>query len=800
MAPRRCPARLPPPCSVWPTARWTPDRLKPTLSRLSVVPTITAHPTEAKRVTILEIHRRIYRKLVALETERWTPRERDAQLSEIRSEIDLLWLTGELRLERPSLNDEIAWGLQFFRNSIFDATPQLFEQFNDAMQTHLPRLSQADHPCIRFHSWIGGDRDGNPNVTAEVTENAIAAGRHTAIQCHLDGLRHAAQRLSVSRRIADIPADAQAALTKIIASSQQAKALEQRNPGEVFRQSLGAIALRLEATLDRAALAYANPTALIDDLFAVEQALLAIQADDLAAQYLRPLRWRAEVFGFRTTALDVRQNAAVINAVLAEIWTALGHKTVPGTPDGRALLRRSLAADAATVPDTLQLGPVAQDLLALLALMQSQPKGSDPLAFGPFIVSMTRSADDLLAVHLLARMAAPADAVPGSFTVVPLFETIADLRAAPEVLTDLLSTTTARAVASARRNLVEVMLGYSDSNKDGGYFCSTWELEKAQRRITERLTELGYRPGFFHGRGGSVSRGGAPTERAIAAQPPGTIEGMLKLTEQGEVVSAKYANRGTALHHLELLAASTLTHAALVRPAPRPEHDEAMEALSGMSQAAYAGLVRIAGFVDYFQQASPVEELSALKLGSRPARRTGAKSLDDLRAIPWVFAWSQNRHMLTGWYGIGSAISAFLNVRGPNAMDLLFDMLDHSRLFRMIVDEAEKSLYQSDMAIAAAYAGLVTNDATRDSVFKHIQLEHAATAKAILAITRQNSLANRFPQFRAKFDRVRPQLDQINALQINLLQQARQTTDRKAVSVPLLQSMNSIATGLGWTG
>lgn len=310
---------------------------------------------------------------------------------------------------------------------------------------------------------------------------------------------------------------------------------------------------------------------------------------------------------------------------------------------------------------------------------------------------------------------------------------------------------------------------------------------------------MGYRPRFFHGRGGSVSRGGAPTERAIAAQPVGTVRGVLKLTEQGEVISSKYANRGTAQHHLELLVSSVLTHSALSVPDRRPDHDEAMEALSGMSQAAYAGLVRKPGFADYFQMASPVEEMALLKLGSRPTRRFGAKTLDDLRAIPWVFAWSQNRHMLTGWYGIGSAIESFIKVRGPAATGLLTEMFEGCGLFRLIIDEVEKSLYQSDMQIAACYAELAATVPTRDLIFARIRREHDATSAAILAITGQQAIADRFPMFRGQFDQMRPQLDRINALQVSLLRDAR-AQKRATVSVPLLQTMNCIAAGLGWTG
>lgn len=343
----------------------------------------------------------------------------------------------------------------------------MFAQFHEAQQRHFPTVPGARLPCVKFHSWIGGDRVGNPQVTADVTARALAAGRKAALQCHLDALRPAAQRLSITCRIAEIPPAAMTDLTKVTEGSGAADLLAQRNPGEVFRQALTAVSLRLEQTLLLGRHGYPDPIHLVDDLKAIESALISIGAGELATQLVRPLRWRAEIFGFRTTSLDVRQNATVINKVLAEVWQVLD---LPH-PQSSAALRRLLATDSLPVLNPEMLGPVAQDLMALLALMQAKVPGSDPEAFGPFIVSMTRSADDLLAVYLLARLAGGGR--DGSLVVVPLFETITDLRAAPAILTDLMAPSAARSASRLRRDLVEVVLGYSDSNKDGGYFCST---------------------------------------------------------------------------------------------------------------------------------------------------------------------------------------------------------------------------------------------------------------------------------------------------------------------------------------
>ncbi|HQU68534.1 MAG TPA: phosphoenolpyruvate carboxylase [Albidovulum sp.] len=765
---------------------------------LSVGPTLTAHPTEAKRVTVLEIHRRIYRHLVALETHRWTPREREDILLDIEAEIDLLWMTGELRIERPSLRDEVEWGLQFFRDAIYDAVPQLFERFISAGRDRFGEGLEVT-PCVRFHSWIGGDRDGNPNVTAAVTREALARARRSILLRYRDDVATAAARISITSRIVPLPPDTEAAIRAIIARISEAETLSSRNPGEVFRQALTAIGARLGAMFDGPGQGYQTVGQFIADLNVLETGLRAIGADRLATRFLSPLRWQAETFGFRTATLDIRQNSTVVTAVLAELWGLSGPVPVPGSDGWSRRLRAELGRPDLAHADRSRLGPEARELLDLLALMRAAHMSDDPLSIGPFILSMTRSADDLLGVFLLARHAG-FGAEKLDLRVVPLFETIDDLRRAPEVFDDLLKVPLAERSLRSRDKTLEVMLGYSDSNKDGGFLCSTYELDRAQRRLTESLGRHGIRPVFFHGRGGSVSRGGAPTGRAIAAQPVGTVQGRLRITEQGEVVSSKYANRGTALNQLELLASSVLCHLPVrVKPVADPESSDALEALAGLSQTAYSTLMSRPGFIDYFQKASPVEELAMLKIGSRPARRFGARSLADLRAIPWVFAWSQNRHMISGWYGFGSAVQSFRQVRGPAGGRLLAEMFEGHRLFRLMVDEVEKSLMLTDMEIAAAYAGLVDDASVRETIFGEVQREHAASVRALRDLTGSAVLGARFPNMHARFSALRPQLDRINRLQVALLRRSRSDTGTRA-NLPLMQTMNCIAAGLGWTG
>ena len=766
------------------------------LQGLCVGPTLTAHPTEAKRVTVLEIHRRIYRALVTLESDRWTPRERAGLFADLEAEIDLLWLTGELRRQRPTPLDEIEWGLQFFRDSLFDAVPNVLRRFRDAIGPDHGDAARVG-PLLRFHSWIGGDRDGNPHVTTQTTRTALARGRAAALDRCRQGLELAARQLSISSAISHLPEAARAPLQAVIDAAPAPADQQNRNPGELFRQAISAIARRIAATETGAGPGYAHLRDYLADLRRVEQALESIAAGQLAERLVRPLIWQAEVFGFRTVTLDVRQNSSVTTRALASIWGQ--GAPAYGTPEWSARLRAEIASDSLPSRDHAGLPAETTELLALLDLMRVTRFGEDPLAIGPFILSMTRSCDDLLGVFLLARYAGFGPERL-DLRVVPLFETIGDLRAAPVILDDLLRVPVARRSLEMDGHRIEIMLGYSDSNKDGGFLCASRELEKAQRNIARVLAGHGLAPIFFHGRGGSVSRGQAPTERAIAAQPAGTVNGRLRTTEQGETVSSKFANRGTAQYELELLASSVMAQSLATGVEPvRPEFNDTLEALSDLSCTAYRGLLTRPGFIDYFNQSSPVEELAMLKMGSRPARRFGAQSLDDLRAIPWVFAWSQNRHLISGWYGFGSAIATFRRFHRAEGDALLRRMFQDSRVFRLIVDETEKSLFHADMAVAADYRALVHDAAVGEDIFGRIRQEYDDSRAAVMFLNGGTEIGTRFPNMAHRFDRVRADLDRVHALQIRLLRDNRDQPGQ-GVPVALMQTMNCISAALGWTG
>lgn len=795
------------------------------LNRARIRPVITAHPTEAKRVTVLQIHRRIYLLLIDLESTRWTPRERAGIELALRNEIDLLWLTGEIRLEKPSVGQEVAWGLHFFNECLFASVPKVFASLERALAEHYPGVDFTVPPLFQFGSWIGGDRDGNPFVTDAVTRDTLRKSRQVSLQFYQDQLQALLARISIAQHAVTVPRYFSDALEAALSQSTDREEIVARNPGEIFRQFTVCMLRKLELTAAPQESnsvpdgAYGEARQLADDLRLIERALIDSRCQALGRNLVTPLRRAAEVFGFRTVSLDLRQNSTVTSAALAGFCRHLRHDMDDAPLDRASARWKDWLLEELGKPLPAESTRAMQDLpedsravLDMLRLVADAKASGDRDALGVFILSMTRSAADILGVYLLAKHAGlfmdAAGTESCSFLVVPLLETIDDLRKGPAILRDLLTTPFIRRTLKELGGAHEVMIGYSDSNKDGGFFCSNWEVYKAQKELNKVGKKYGVPISFFHGRGGSVSRGGAPTGRAIAAQPPGTIDGRLRVTEQGEVVSAKFANRGTAEYEMELLASSVLEHTikSTQQPAPQPDSDfeEAMEALSELSYTAYRQLVGLPGLVDFYHGASPVNELVFLNIGSRPARRFGAQTLDDLRAIPWVFAWSQNRMLVPGWFGVGSALAQFISVRGEYGTKLLRRMFQEYPLFRLIIDEVDKSLSQVDLSIAKEYAKLVPDREMSTAVFNMIEQEYHESVRMVLEVAQAAVLCERFPDFRRRLARQLPTLNQAGQLQVRLIERLRERQAQDTVTlddmVPLLLSINCVSSGLGWTG
>ena len=802
----------------------SPREIERLLQNLRIRPVITAHPTESKRVTVLEKYRRIYLLLRELEGSRWTERERQTILADIRDQIELVWMTGELHLEKPTVEHEVLRGLHFFDETLFEKAPEMMALLEGALKRNYPDEDFDLPPFFQFGSWIGGDRDGNPYVTTEVTGWALRQNALASLRYYRERLVALARAMSITQRALPVPEEFGRELARALRASGAEEAIAQRNPGEPYRQYLTCILRKLDATMRRAEGGeldvgtphYANADELIQDLRRMERALTAAKASTIAEDMVRPVRRAVELFQFSTVRLDLRENSTRTTQALQALWWASeghadGEPPELGSPEWRAWLLRALARPLPADPAGVPLPQDVRDTIAMFAQAAEIRQGLDPDAYGSFILSMTRSVDDILGAYLLAKQGGLFLDAAGTeicaLPIVPLFETIDDLRAAPAIMRETLAIPLIRRSTHWQGGLQEVMLGYSDSNKDGGFVASNWELAKAQTSLTQVGARAGTPISFFHGRGGSVSRGGAPTGRAIAAQPAGSIRGRFRVTEQGEVVSSKYANKGTSLYQMELLASSVLQHAlkseheAALKPSG--EYDDALEALSGLSRVAYDRLLSNPDLVTYFQAASPLEEISLLNIGSRPARRFGASSLKDLRAIPWVFAWAQNRHMITNWYGVGSALRSFLDVRGPNGERLLTELFQRSRLFRLIVDEVEKALALVDLDIAHDYASLVSDVAVRDAIFSLIREEHALTTEMVLKLSGSTFPGERLNQFRASLANRLHTVNQVSREQVELLRRFRASDnddEREKFKSALLLSINTVAAGLGATG
>ncbi|HWH73802.1 MAG TPA: phosphoenolpyruvate carboxylase, partial [Methylibium sp.] len=799
----------------------TAEQFAGVLGALKVRPVITAHPTESKRVTVLELHRRIYRLLMDLESPRWTPRERRQLVERLRQEIEILWLTGELRLEKPTVAQEVAWSLHFFNETLFEVVPELIARAEQVLDAQYGPGRVPVPPFFEFGSWVGGDRDGNPFVTVEVTRAALAETRLASLKRHQAKLDELGHHLSISQNAVVLSPTFRAALDTALAASPDAD-IARRNPGEPFRQLLACMLEKLDGALARhtdprhASPAYESADGLVADLRTLEDGLTACGCGGVARGKVRPVRRQVEAFRFATVKLDLRENSTRTTQALEALWR-IDQGDAGATPPAqdsaawKEWLLAELERPRAAPRDTAALPETVRETLGLFALAREVLAGGGRDGLGSFILSMTRNAADILGVYVLAKQAGlyadPSGVERCALPVMPLFETIADLRRSPAILRELLAVPVLRRSVRAHGGVQEVMIGYSDSNKDGGFFSSNWELSKAQGQLTEVGRDAGVAIAFFHGRGGSVSRGGLPAGRAIAAQPPSSIRGLFRLTEQGEVVSTKYANRGTAAHNVELLAASVFEHALKSRAgrgAPsNPEFDDALEALSGASHAAYVNLISQPALVPYFQEASPLEEISMLNIGSRPARRFGAQSLAELRAIPWVFAWAQNRHLITGWYGLGSSLAAFREVRGASGEALLAKMFKDSQLFRLIIDEVEKTLAVVDLAIAREYGTLVSDAALRATIFGMIEREYRLTVSEVLRLSGSAYPGARFPDFDKRLSDRLPIINRAGREQIALLRAFRAGGDeaqREALRRALLLSINCVAAGFGSTG
>jgi len=776
------------------------ERIAQMLEHLEVRPVLTAHPTEAVRRSILDHQDRIGEELARLRAPLST-RERNRVRERVATQVEILWHTDEVRSVRPRVLDEVGNALFYLERTFFDAIPDVHEQLAEALVAYYPGIGVPLDPPIRLGSWVGSDQDGNPNANAAMLTETLRLQRRTLLTRYRERVRELARDLSQSTRLTQVSEE----LTTSIARDEReleayADTLSPGTQDEPYRRKLSFIWRRLGATLDGEPGAYASVDHLPVDLDLLDVSLRRNGGDAVAHGDLLRLRRQVRVFGFIGARLDVRQHRAVVRAAAREVVNRLG--AGPGQRETATLSPPPISLEAS------RWSPATGNLLATLSAMATAQKAA-PGSAQTFILSMTESGDDILQTLFLAGLAGlhnlTTDPPRSDVDIVPLFETSDALERAPAIIESLLSDPVYARQLDGRGGIQEVMLGYSDSNKEIGYLSAAWALDQAHEAIAAVVARHGRRLRIFHGRGGTVGRGGGPTHEAILAQPAGAPEPMIKITEQGEVIHRKYARPETARHNLELVLGAMLEHVLLpaeVRE-PHPSWRAAMDAMSEESRRRYRALVyEDPGFQAYFQEATPIEEIAQLNTGSRPVSRGGTLTVEDLRAIPWVFAWMQNRHLLPAWYGAGSAFADFAKRAG--GLECLRDMYQHWLFFRSLVDNLQMVLAKADMRIARQYATLVSDERERDRLFSIIEAEFQRAHDAVLQITGQSSVLERQPQLLASLRLRDPYIDPMSYFQVRLLRELRRLPagdPRRAAHLQaVLRTINGIAAGLQNTG
>lgn len=792
------------------------EQVRQFLQQADVRPVLTAHPTEVQRKSVLDLQRRITDLLEQRERSGYPllPVAGDTSLDDdLRTAIATLWQTRMLRTSKLSVLDEVENGISYFRSSFLTQLPRLQQRLNRLLKEAAPMAEATAKPTVRVASWIGGDRDGNPFVDAQVLRSALQMQCTAALSHYLHELHQLGAELCLSTRLIEVTPELQALADASGDDSEQ-------RADEPYRRALVGLYSRLAAThlqlLGRAPAKpastqlppYASPQALMADLDTVSTSLRTFGAGLLADGRLQQLRHALAVFGFHLAPLDLRQNSDVHEAVVADLLRAArvesDYLSLPES--GRV----SCLLSELQTPRPLFSAFVDYDPLTLKELAIFREAGLAHRQFGAeciptSIISKAASVSDMLEVVVMLRESGLCDVTSGrlSLNIVPLFETIDDLRNAPGILNDLLSLPLYRDMLASRDGWQEIMLGYSDSNKDGGFLTSTWELYRAEMQLLEVAAAHGVRLRFFHGRGGSVGRGGGPSFDAILAQPPGAVQGSLRLTEQGEVIATKYGHPEMAAHNLEMLLAATWQATSLPVNAGASVADwlPVMDHLSQQACAAYRDLVYgTPGFEDYFWESTVISEIASLNLGSRPASRKTGRSIESLRAIPWVFSWAQCRAMLPGWYGVGTALQAYVDAHGPEGEQRLQDMVAGWQYFSSVLSNLEMVLAKADMDIAARYAEMVHDPDLRARVYGRIRDEYRRTVDMVLRIRKQSRLLEGQPQLAASIEQRVAYINPLNHVQVSLLKRYRAGDTHERVIRGIHLSINGIASGLRNTG
>lgn len=786
------------------------------LCRIVVEPVFTAHPTEVARRSVMFKRRRIGEYLEQLDRIPISDAELEHLEQEVLSEITALWQTDEVRSRRPSVYDEVKMGLDYYDVSIFATLPELYREISESLRHEYGlQIEPSELPIVlTFGSWIGGDRDGNPFVTTDVTKEAVRLARGHIITTYQEKVQQIIDLLTSSAQQAPITKELEARLNKYIAQLNTAETLVfgERYQYEYYRRYLICVRSRLERTLNRrdtpnlsepvtqytikelqdsplsALPPYCGARDFLDDLEVLRESIARNKGGRIACTLVDPLILLVKTFGFHLHTLDIRQHARVLNAALQEISTTAVTNDITGEVSSSTL-----------------------EAIEAFRAIQEVKHSCTPESVRHYVISGTTSVNDILSVVRLARLSGLQVQASGrdpGLMPVPLFESIDDLRAAPGICRALWHLPEYKPLLESWGRKQEVMLGYSDSAKDGGMLTSTWELFRAHRALYEEAKESNVQLRLFHGRGGTVGRGGGPTHRAIYSQPMGAFDGDIRITEQGEVLNFKYGDIVLAARNLEVMVAASLD--ALARPnALDPEGHQsgvlqleweaAFERLSRLSFTFYrSNIVEDPEVMEYFEEATPVMELENAKIGSRPTRRKQTNGFSDLRAIPWVFGWTQSRIVVPGWFGVGYAIERYISE--PGGKETLESMAKEFPLFIDLLSNVEMALAKSDIGIAKLYSDLVSNTAMRDRVFAKLRAEFLRTQRAVLMLTGQKELLEKNSVLARSIRLRNPYVDPMHLIQIDLLRRKRLGEDNEAMNRAIAGTINGIAAGLRNTG
>lgn len=754
----------------------TASEVQTLLDRVVVDLVFTAHPTEAKRRTTRTILRQMRENLASSGDGDLLPGEAREAEEQLKDEITLLWQTDQIRPRPPGVIEELKRGL-FFTESLWEVAPRIMRDLREALAEQFGGSAFRHRPLLRFGSWMGGDRDGNPYVTPEVTRQTLRLMRQFAVRKHREIAHNLERVMAISQRLSPAAPELDEQLRRRCELWPGLhERIEDASPLEAYRRWLRMIMFRLDRTAEadvftRAAGQYGAAAELLEDIEALASSLQAAQGRRIVRSYIQPWLDRTRVFGISHAALDVRQDSQVYRAVVDEL---LADQDLSTEERRCAALMDSLGRPLPL--EGRDVSAVARETLDLFRLLAATYRSWGPDVIGGHVVSMTHEPSDILTVLWFWDAACrEAGAVaPWPLPLIPLLETIDDLHRGPQLLERLLTFEPYREMLRRLGDRQMVMVGYSDSTKDGGYLSATWALYQGQDELVRSAREQGIELVFFHGRGGALGRGGGPAARAILSLPPKTVNHGLRMTEQGEVLAERYDDPEIAHRHLEQVAWATLLVAGVDQEDAPARWRETLTKLAARSRRLYRALIEHAGFLDYFGQATPINDIETLPIGSRPARRRKRESLSDLRAIPWTFAWTQCRQMIPAWFGLGGAVEEAV-AEGETSWEQLGEMYRRWPHFTATVDNAELALAKADMGIAACYTELCDAGDLRD-IWERVRREYDVTRGAVLMITGETDLLNNTPWLQRSIQERNPYVDPLNFIQVELIRR-RATTD-----------------------